>query len=110
MNRFFEETAASGKNPVELYSHEVVNSDVYVGLVGSDYGSIMDCGISPTEFEYNLFNKAHNDALIFVKNRESRDEKVYDFIAKIEDEHSYQTFDNLYELLNVRLKEVYATF
>ncbi len=28
----FEETSASGKNPVELYSHEVVNSDIYIGF------------------------------------------------------------------------------
>lgn len=96
----FEETSASGKNPVELYSHEVVNSDIYLGLIGSDYGSILESGISPTEYEYDLFNKAHNDALIFIKNREKRDEKVYEFIDKIKDEHSYKTFNDLYELFD----------
>ena len=95
----FEETSASGKPPVELYSHEVTNSDIYIGLIGSDYGSILESGISPTEYEYDLFNKAHNDALIFIKNRDKRDQKVHDFIAKISDEHSYQTFNDLYELL-----------
>ena len=67
-------------------------------MIGSDYGSILDCGISPTEYEYDLFNKAHNDAIIFVKNREERDEKVRKFIDKIQDEHTYQTFDDLYVL------------
>ena len=94
----FEETSTSGKNPVELYSHEVVNSDIYIGLIGSDYGSILESGISPTEYEYDLFNKAHNDALIFVKNRETRDEKVHEFIEKIKDEHSYKSFDDLFGL------------
>ena len=103
LNKFFEvfsfeETSASGKNPVELYSHEVVNSNIYIGLVGSDYGNILESGISPTEYEYDLFNKAHNDALIFIKNRENRDENVRAFIDKIKDEHNYQTFDDLYEL------------
>ncbi len=60
----------------------------------------MESGISPTEYEYDLFNKAHNDALIFIKNREERDQKVQDFIARISEEHSYQTFNDLYELLD----------
>jgi hypothetical protein len=94
----FEETSASRKNPVELYSHEIINSDIYIGLVGSDYGSVLESGISPTEYEYNLFNRAHNDALLFIKNCETRDEKVYTFIDKIDDEHSYKTFNDLFEL------------
>lgn len=103
LNKFFEvftfeETSASGKNPVELYSHEVVNSDIYIGLIGSDYGSVLESGISATEYEYDLFNKAHNEAYLYVKNREERDEKVHAFIEKVKDEHSYQTFDDIYEL------------
>lgn len=96
----FEKTSASGKNPFEFYSHEVVNSDIYIGLIGSDYGTILESGISPTEHEYDLFNKAHNEALIFVKNKEWRDEKVNNFISKIKDDHIYQTFDDLYELFD----------
>ena len=103
LNRFFEvftfeETSASGKDPVELYSHEVVNSDIYIGLIGSEYGTILESGISPTEFEYDLFKKSHNDALIYVKNRENREDKVYKFIDRIGDEISYKPFDNLFEL------------
>ena len=103
LNRFFEvftfeETSSSGKRPVELYSHKVVNSEIYVGLIGSDYGSKLESGISATEYEYDLFNRAHNDALIFIKNREYRDDEVNKFIDKIKNEHSYQTFDDIYEL------------
>ena len=94
----FEETSASGKNPVELYSHEVVNSDVYIGLIGSEYGSVLESGVSATEYEYDLFNKAHKDALIYIKNREARDSEVYEFIEKIKDEHSFKTFNDIYEL------------
>ena len=96
----FEETSASGQPPVEVYSHEVVNSDIYIGLIGSDYGSVLESGISPTEYEYDLFNRAHNDAFVFVKNRKERDDKVHAFISKIKEEVTYQSFDDLYELLD----------
>lgn len=103
LNRFFEifafeKTSASGETPTKLYSDEVINSDIYIGLIGSDYGNILESGLSPTEFEYDLFNKAHNDALIYIKNVSLRDEKTNKFIDKIRDEHSYQRFTNRYEL------------
>ncbi|WP_407382056.1 ATP-binding protein [Methanobrevibacter sp.] len=103
LNRFFEifafeKTSASGVSPEKLYSDEVVNSDIYIGLIGSDYGSILESGISPTELEYDLFNKAHNDALIYIKNSNFRDDKTVQFINKIKNEHSYQRFDDRYEL------------
>jgi len=77
LNRFFDvflygELSASGSYPEKLYSQEVINSDVYIGLIGSDYGSILESGISPTELEYDLYNKTHNDALIYIKNVDYR--------------------------------------
>ena len=105
----FEETSASGQPPVEVYSHEVVNSDIYIGLIGSDYGSVLESGISPTEYEYDLFKRAHNDAFVFVKNRKERDEKVHAFISKIKEEVTYQSFDDLYELLD-KVKESLCKF
>ena len=73
LNRFFdvflyEELSASLSSPKDLYSHEVINSDIYIALIGSDYGSILESGISPTELEYDLYTKTHNDALIFIIN------------------------------------------
>ena len=114
LNKFFkvfsfEESSASGDTPVEKYSHEVVNSEIYIGLIGSDYGSILESGISATEYEYDLFNKSHNEAYIFVKNREERDKKVYEFIDKVKVEHSYQTFNDLYELLD-KVRESLCVF
>ena len=88
LNRFFdvflfEEYSASGLSPEELYSEEVINSDIYIGLIGSDYGSILESGISPTELEYDLYNKTHNDALIYIKEVDFRDDKTKEFIEKI---------------------------
>lgn len=38
--------------------------------------------------------------MIFIKNRETRDERIYAFIDKIEDEHSYKPFNDLCELFD----------
>ena len=103
LNRFFdvflyEELSASGSSPEELYSEEAINSDIYVGLIGSDYGSILESGISPTELEYDLYNKTHNDALIYIKDVDYRDDKTKEFIKKI-GAHSYTRFSDRYDLI-----------
>ena len=113
LNRFFdvflfEELSASGSSPVELYSEEAMNSDIYIGLIGSDYGSILESGISPTELEYDLYNKTHNDALIYIKDTQFRDEKTKEFIKKIGN-HSYKRFKNRYELIDL-IKKSLADF
>ena len=92
----FEEESASGLTPEKLYCEEVINSDIYIGLIGSDYGSILESGISPTELEYDLYNKTHNDALIYIKDVNFRDEKTQKFMEKIKI-HSYKRFKNHYD-------------
>ena len=114
LNRFFEifafeKSSASEKSPQEKYSQEVTDSDIYIGLIGSDYGSILESNISPTELEYELFNKAHNDAYIFIKKTEFRDERTAQFLDKIRDERSYQRFSDKYELF-FKIRESLADF
>ena len=113
LNRFFdvflfEEESASGLSPKELYSEEVINSDIYIGLIGSDYGSILESGISPTELEYDLYNKTHNDALIYIKDVEFREDRTKKFIKKI-GTHSYKRFGNRYDLIEL-IKKSLADF
>ena len=113
LNRFFdvflfEGQSAFGLPPEELYSREVINSDIYIGLIGSDYGTILESGISPTELEYDLYNKTHNDALIYIKNADYRDDRTNDFIKKI-GSHSYTRFDDRYDLIK-QIKESLANF
>ena len=43
-----------GASPKETYSKEAINSDIYIGLIGSDYGSVLESGISSTELEYDF--------------------------------------------------------
>ena len=79
LNKFFdvflfEDLPASGDSSQEAYSNEVTNSDIYIGLIGSDYGYILESGISPTELDYDLYNKKYNDAFIYIKNVEFREQ------------------------------------
>lgn len=113
LNRFFdvflfEEESASGLSPKDLFSEEVINSDIYIGLIGSDYGNILESGISPTELEYDLYNKTHNDALIYIKDVEFREEKTDKFIKKIET-HSYKKFKDRYDLMDL-IKKKFGRF
>ena len=113
LNRFFEvflyeELSALGASPKEVYTEEAINSDIYIGLIGSDYGSILESGISPTELEYDFYNKTHNDALIYIKDVEFREDKTEAFIKKVSN-HSYTKFNNRYDLMNA-IKESLGDF
>ena len=113
LNRFFEvflyeELSALGASPKEVYTEEAINSDIYIGLIGSDYGSILESGISPTELEYDFYNKTHNDALIYIKDVEFREDKTEAFIKKVSN-HSYTRFNNRYDLMNA-IKESLGDF
>ena len=113
LNRFFdvflfEELSAQGDSPREVYSEEVINSDIYICLIGSDYGSVLETGVSPTELEYDLYNKTHNDALIYIKDVKFREDETERFIEKVSS-HSYTKFNNRYELMDA-IKESLAEF
>lgn len=58
--------------------------------------------------EYDLYNKTHNDALIYIKNVDFRDDKTKEFIKKI-GTHSYTKFNDRYELIK-QIKESLANF
>ena len=113
LNKFFdvflyEELSALGASPKEVYTEEAINSDIYIGLIGSDYGSILESGISATELEYDCYNKSHNDALIYIKDVEFREDKTEAFIKKVSN-HSYTRFNNRYDLMNA-IKESLGDF
>lgn len=103
LNRFFkvfsfEEEPASGKDPVKRYSEAVLESDIYIGLIGSKYGTVLETGFSPTETEYNLFTDDEN-TYFFLKDVYNREEKTEEFIKRIQDKHSYQIFSDRQELI-----------
>ena len=58
--------------------------------------------------EYDLYNKTHNDALIYIKEVDFRDDKTKEFIEKI-GTHSYTKFKDRYDLIK-QIKESLANF
>ena len=82
----FEDVPATSQRPNMTYIGEVKNSDIFIGILGNDYGSTDEEGLSPTERELRTFieNSPHSDIFIFVKGREMkqrcRDTKIIDII------------------------------
>ena len=63
----FENLPASGRRADEVYLKEVDRCDVYLGLLGNEYGYEDGGGLSPTEREFDRATAAGKERLIFVK-------------------------------------------
>lgn len=98
----FEDVPAEGKDPASRYLSEVKNSDIYLGILGSEYGLKGEGGLSPTEKEFETFLKSvpSGEVLIFIKGITSvdRDEDTENFINKIRESFVYRRFDSLEDL------------
>jgi len=82
----FEEMPANSQSAVQVYLGEVEQTDIYLALLGANYGCEDAEGVSPTEREYDLATQLHKDRLIFIKrmDRELRHAKEAEFIKKAE--------------------------
>ena len=83
------------KNDVikDSYSLSVLNSEIYVGLIGKDYGKPIKYNFSATEYEYNLYREKKDNAHIFIKNTPKKDKKIKKFIENIDENHTrYEYF------------------
>lgn len=59
----FEETDAQSKSAQQVYLDAVADSDIYLGIVGNEYGNV-DCeGVSPTEREFDKATELRRDRL-----------------------------------------------
>ena len=96
----FENTPSSGQSADYTWQKNVLESDIYIGLIGAEYGTILNSGFSPTETEYDLFHKNSNNVFIFIKDLEKREEKTEKFISKIRDNHTYKLFNNSKSLIS----------
>lgn len=64
----FEEDIAKSTPSSKVFIEQVEKSDIYIGLIGENYGNVYRDGVSATEYEYNLFNKTKSDAFFYIKN------------------------------------------
>ncbi len=95
----FEKSPSFGLSAETTYFEEVRKSDIYIGLIGSDYGTIKDNGLSATEEEYDEFHASNPDSFFYIKNADVRDAGSEKFIAKIQDDNKYSFFDTNEDLI-----------
>lgn len=82
----FEDLPASDRRADDLYLHLVDRCELYVGLFGSEYGSVDADGISPTEREFQRAGERGKTLLIFLKaaDETSRDPRMLSLIRQAE--------------------------
>ena len=80
----FEELPAIDLTAQQAYLTEAAQCDIYLGLLGEQYGYEDALGVSPTEREYDMATNRHRHRLIFIKQANSRQAKEQSFIAKVE--------------------------
>lgn len=96
----FEEDIARPISANEVFLNEVEESDIYIGLIGQNYGNIYEDNISATEYEYNIFITDKHDAYFFIKDCNNRDEGSKNFLNRIQKVNKYKTFTTKEELLS----------
>lgn len=100
----FEDVPAKGKSPVATYLKQVANSDIYVCIIGRNYGDKGKDGFSATEREFKHFLKAKSggEIIAFIKGSASEDTKrdpdTRSFLKTIEASFIYKRFQNTDEL------------
>ena len=94
----FEEAVARDQSPACVYLGEVEQSDVYMGLLGSEFGYETESGVSATESEYDLATWLGKTRLVFIKSVSRRDPREIRFVEKVQGEvtrKSFKDFDSL---------------
>ncbi len=100
----FEDLPAKGKSPVTAYLKKVANSDIYVCIIGKNYGNKYKDGLSATEREFRYFLKAtsRGEIIAFIKGIASEDAKrdhdTQSFVKAIKASFIYKRFRNIDEL------------
>ncbi len=103
----FERLPAIDQRADVVYLNEVQQCDIYLGLLGVQYGFENEDGLSPTELEYDFATQNHKTRFIFLTTHtsEERNPKQNIFIDKAQQVLIRKRFSSLEELKSA----VYAT-
>ena len=93
----FEEEPACDVEARDLYLPEVEKSDIYLGILGAQFGNADADGVSPTEREYDLATVKGKERLVFVKKCE-RDPREERFVQKVQSDVVRKSFETAEEL------------
>ncbi len=95
---FFEQLPAVDRPVSQVYLSEVERCDIYLGILGKEYGFEDREGISPTEREFDYATLQNKIRLIFILNVPERHVKEIELIRKVQDVLVRKTFSFLSEL------------
>ena len=99
----FENLPAKGAPSEKTYLKEIARSDIFILLLGKEYGNVGADGISPIEREFSEAINKKLCILTYIKNGsiKGRDTGVVNLINRIKDSKSgfiYKTFTNIDKL------------
>ena len=97
----FEDMPAADRRADKVYLDQVDRCDVYLGLLGNEYGYEDAQGVSPTEREFDRATAAGKQRLIFVKgeNDDARHPKMQALVRKAGGQLIRRRFNNPSELI-----------
>lgn len=97
----FEDIPASDRRADDLYLEQVERCDVYVGLLGSEYGQEDFEGLSPTEREFDHATAKSKTRLIFIKDMDdkARHPKMIKLIHKAGSQLIRRRFSSINDLI-----------
>ncbi len=103
----FEDIPAGDRSPDDIYPGEVEQCDIYLAILGNEYGWKNKEGKSPTELEFDHATKTHRERLVFVKghNDRARDPDM----AKLVNSAGHQLTRRRFADTPGLIREVYAS-
>ena len=66
----FEDIPAGDRKPDDIYLSEVKERDIYLAILGNEYGWKTADRKSPTELEFDHATRTHRERLVFVKGND----------------------------------------
>jgi len=98
----FEDLPAKDHTPTKVYLNKVKQTDIFLLLLGKEYGNELTDGASPTQKEFEEATKNNKYRLAFLLNarREDRHPKMNRLIDMVSDTIIYRQFSTGYELLS----------
>jgi hypothetical protein len=103
----FEDIPAGDRKPDDIYLSEVQQCDIYLAILGNEYGWKNEDGKSPTELEFEHATKTHRERLVFVKGND--DEAREPDMAKLVSRAGRQVTRRRFSDIPGLIREVYAS-
>lgn len=101
----FEDSPAKSRSAKTSYIDEVRKCDIYLVILGNEYGTANKNNVSATELEFREAKSTGKNILIYIKGKDdtTRDKRLKKLISEIKDENTgykYKRFNTIPELNN----------